>query len=385
MPSNAPSVLPEKAQSKIYYLDYAKVLLTVLVILHHVSITYGAPGGWYFRQPTSQEWAKIILTLFVATNQAFFMGLFFLLSSYFIEPSYRRKGAKKFVWDRLKRLGIPLVFYSLVLSPFMNFLVYRYGQHHQVTFSEFIAGYDHWIDPGVLWFTAALLLFNLLYVLYMIVRPGSLLPPTLRFPSTVSILTFAVAVGLISFLVRLVFPVGWVLRPLGFQLCYFPQYIAFFVIGIVAQQNRWLDHLSPRMGKPFLKIALSTVFVIFPLLFVVTTKLALPMSNFNGGWNGQSLVLCLWEQLTGLSICLTLLNYSRHHWNVKNTFLNALSRSSYSTYILHPLVVIGLSLLLVEMPTEPLIKLLIVAPLSVVLSFCIGKLAVKMPGADAIL
>ncbi len=385
MPLNAPSVLPEKAQSKIYYLDYAKVLLTVLVILHHVSITYGAPGGWYFRQPTSQEWAKVILTLFVATNQAFFMGLFFLLSSYFIEPSYRRKGAKKFVLDRLKRLGIPLVFYSLVLSPLMNFLVYRYGHHHQVTFPEFIAGYDNWIDPGVLWFTAALLLFNLVYVLYVIARSGSLLPPTLRFPSTVSILTFAVAVGLISFLVRLVFPVGWILRPLGFQLCYFPQYIAFFIIGIVAQQNHWLDQLSPRLGKPFLKIALATVFVIFPLLFIVTTKLALPMSNFNGGWNGQSLVLCLWEQLTGLSICLTLLSYSKHHWNVKNTFLNALSRSSYSTYILHPLVVIGLSLLLVEMPTEPLIKLLIVAPLSVVLSFCIGKLAVKIPGADAIL
>lgn len=63
------------------------------------------------------------------------------------------------------------------------------------------------------------------------------------------------------------------------------------------------------------------------------------MFNFNGGLNGQSLVLCLWEQITGRSICVALLSYSKYHWNVKSTFLNTLARSTYSTYILHPLVV----------------------------------------------
>ncbi|PQA53791.1 acyltransferase family protein [Siphonobacter curvatus] len=382
MPSDSTSLSVGKIPSKIYYLDYDKILLTALVILHHIAITYGAPGGWYYQQPTTQVWAKVGLALFVATNQSFFMGLFFLLSSYFIEPSYQRKGAQKFVLDRLKRLGIPLVFYSLLLSPVMNFLVYRYGHHQQATFLQFIAGYDNWIDPGVLWFVAALLLFNVMYVLF---RLRFSLQYTRKLPSGIHILWFAVSVGLISFIVRLVFPVGWVLSPVGFQLCYFPQYVALFVVGIVAQQNQWLDQLSPRTGKQFFRIALVGIVIVFPLLFVVTTKLGLSMSNFNGGFNEQSLVLCLWEQITGLSMCVALLSYSKYHWNVKSTFLNMLARSTYSTYILHPLVVIVLSLLFAEIPMEPVMKLLIVAPLAIIGSFSIGRLALKLPAAQTIL
>ena len=33
---------------KIFYIDNIKVILTVLVVLHHSAITYGAPGSWYF-------------------------------------------------------------------------------------------------------------------------------------------------------------------------------------------------------------------------------------------------------------------------------------------------------------------------------------------------
>ncbi|GAB3893285.1 acyltransferase [Larkinella knui] len=370
------------AQPKIHYLDYIKILLTVLVILHHVCITYGAPGGWYFRQPTTQLAARFGLTLVVATNQSFFMGLFFLLSAYFVEPAYQRKGAPWFVMDRLKRLGIPLVFYSLILSPIMNFLVYRYGQHKRATFWQFLMGYDNWIDPGVLWFVAALLVFTLIYV---VLRQRSPLQYAINLPSMRGILLFAIAVGLISFLVRLVFPVGWTIPGLGFQLAYFPQYIALFAVGVLARQNEWLDQLTLRQGKRFGWLALALVGIGFPLLFIVTTTLQLPIGNFNGGWNGQSLLLCLWEQLVGIPICVALLSYSKYHWNGSNPFLNKLTRSAYSTYIFHPLVIIGLSLLVADLPFDPLLKLTLVAPLAVIGSFIIGRLALKVPGASTIL
>lgn len=50
-------------------------------------------------------------------NQAFFMGLFFLLAGYFTPPALARKGATRFVIARLLRLGLPLLFYGLVLGP----------------------------------------------------------------------------------------------------------------------------------------------------------------------------------------------------------------------------------------------------------------------------
>lgn len=367
--------------AKIYYLDYCKVLLTILVILHHVCIAYGAPGGWYFRQPTTSAPALFGLTLVVATNQAFFMGLFFMLSAYFVEPSYQRKGAGLFVLDRLKRLGIPLVLYSLVLSTVTNYLIYRYGYHRPATFWQYLNGYDDWIDPGVLWFVAALLAFTLTYVA---LRQLSSLQYRMSLPTPRRMLLFAVGVGLISFLVRLRFPIGWVLQPFGFQLCYFPQYIALFGVGILARQNHWLDQLTDQHGKQFGRLALILVVGVLPLLLVITAVLSLPTTNFSGGWNGQALILSLWEQLTAVSIIIALLTYSQRNWNTQHTYLDKASRYAYAVYAFHPLVVVTLSVLLSGVAIEPVAKLMVVAPLAVVGSFLVGGAVLNVPGAKRI-
>lgn len=382
MPVPTASAPSPRRQPKINYLNYTRVCLTILVIVHHVCITYGAPGGWYFRQPTTQLAAQVVLTLIVATNQAFFMGLFFLLSAYFIDSSYQGKGAAGFVLDRLKRLGIPLVVYSLVLSPILNFMVYRYGQHQGASFKQFLIGYDNWIDSGVLWFVAALLVFTLVYAL---LRQRFSLHYRAHLPAMSGVLLFAAVVGLVSFLLRLTFPIGWVIPGLGFQLSYFPQYLAFFAVGILAYQNKWLDSLSSQHGKRYGWLALASVGIGFPLLFLVSTTLGLPRANFSGGWNGQSLLLCLWEQLTGVSISLALLSYGKLHWNKPHAFLDQLARSAYSTYIFHPLIVVGFSLLLAGLPLDPLLKLGLVAPLAVVGSFLVGRLVLAIPKADTIL
>src|SRR3954453_8679914 len=203
-------------RTKINYIDNLRVLLTILVILHHTSICYGAPGGWYYTDKTTNEGALIAMTLFVATNQAFFMGFFFFLSALFTERSYIKKGSLTFTKDRLKRLGLPLLFYSFILSPVLNFLVYRFGYNKTATFIQFLSGYDDWVDPGVLWFVAALLLFTLLYVAVQQLSIAKKHTPCLL-PANYIILLFALALGIISYVVRIIFPVGWVLHPLGFQ------------------------------------------------------------------------------------------------------------------------------------------------------------------------
>jgi len=77
-------------KNKIFYIDNLKVLMTILVILHHSVITYGGPGSWYYLQKTTQEAALIPMTMFVSTNQSF-SWILFLLSALFIEPSYDKK------------------------------------------------------------------------------------------------------------------------------------------------------------------------------------------------------------------------------------------------------------------------------------------------------
>ena len=125
----SPSALITEQPKKIFYIDNLKVILIILVVLHHTFITYGAPGGWYYMQKTTHQGALIPMTLFVAVNQSFFMGFFFFLSAYFIRPSYQKKGASRFVKDRLIRLGIPLIFYSFINNHLRQFINHHYNYY----------------------------------------------------------------------------------------------------------------------------------------------------------------------------------------------------------------------------------------------------------------
>jgi uncharacterized membrane protein YcfT len=80
----APVVSEKPLTGKIVYIDHLKVLCTVLVVLHHAFITYGAPGGWYYQQKSIHLGALFPMTVFVATNQSCFIGfLFFIWASFF--------------------------------------------------------------------------------------------------------------------------------------------------------------------------------------------------------------------------------------------------------------------------------------------------------------
>src|SRR5580692_3615096 len=107
-----------------FYIDRLRSAMVALVILHHTAITYGAIGGWFWREiePSSAP-SSVLLVLFCTTNQAYFMGFFFLLAGYFTPASLDRKGYKQFILDRFIRLGIPILAFGLILGPLTAALV----------------------------------------------------------------------------------------------------------------------------------------------------------------------------------------------------------------------------------------------------------------------
>ncbi|HTC97159.1 MAG TPA: acyltransferase family protein, partial [Bradyrhizobium sp.] len=105
-------------------IDALRAAVTLLVVFHHTAITYGAIGGWYYREiePSTKSLGGIVLILFCTINQAWFMGLFFLLAGYFTPPAYDRHGTGGFIRERVIRLGIPLLVYFLLLHPLTDAL-----------------------------------------------------------------------------------------------------------------------------------------------------------------------------------------------------------------------------------------------------------------------
>ncbi|MGY0037325.1 acyltransferase family protein [Pedobacter sp. NJ-S-72] len=369
--------------SKLIYIDNIKVILTILVVLHHTFITYGSPGGWYYTEKTTHIGALIPMTMFVSINQSFFMGFFFLLAAYFTSSSYSRKGTGKFLKDRLLRLGIPLLFYSFILSPLICYPVYYFKNGKRITYLQFLSGYDNWIDFGVLWFVAALLLFSLIYVLVKSLFRINF-KKTLPAPGAWTVLLFAIILGIISFVVRIIFPVGWVLKPLGFQLGHFPQYIVLFSIGLLAASNNWFEGLTEQTRKR-LTLSAWLCLLFFPMFFLIHKKLNMPVGWYSGGLHWQSLLYAIWEQWIGLSILTALLIKGKRSWNTTSPLLCKLSRSSFAVYIFHPLVVVGLSLTVRNWMIDPAIKLLVVAPIAVLGSFSLGSLILMVPGVKKII
>jgi surface polysaccharide O-acyltransferase-like enzyme len=322
--------------------------------------------------------------MFVAINQAFFMGFFFFLSSYFITSSYNRKGAGKFTGDRLLRLGVPLVFYSLVLSPVLSYLVYYFAKGNHITYLQYLGGFDSWIDFGVLWFVAALLLFTMVYVFKRVVIKDKPSPKgQLAAPSFGTIVLFAAIIGVISFFVRTVFPVGWVLKPVGFQLGHFTQYITLFIMGLVAYKNDWLNALPFTTGRKALVLSVLLI-LFFPVFYVIKLRTDMPLDWYSGGFHWQSLLYAVWEQVIGFSIITALLCYGKKFWNTTSALLSKLSRYTFAVYIFHPLVLISLSLAVRNWEIEPAVKLLLVAPLAVIGSFLLASVIVLIPGVKRV-
>ena len=379
---SAPAVIPEHPK-KIFYIDNLKVGLITLVILHHALNTYGAEGGWYYWQKTTHAGAAIPMVLLITINQSFFMGLFFFLSAYFIPGSYNKKGAVRFVKDRLLRLGIPLVFYSFILSPVLIYLVNYFGKGHHITFLQFLGGFHDWIDFGVLWFVAALMLFTGVYVLWRIAGKKYQSKP-LSTPSLKTIVWFAAGVGFISFLVRIVFPIGWILNPVGFNLAYFSQYVALFIAGLAAAKDKWLDMLPYNYGKRFMRYALRLL-LFFPAMGIIQKLTRAPQDWFTGGLHWQQLLYAVWEQLLGFSIIMALLTFGKKFWNKSTVLMAKLSRNAFAVYIFHPLVLLSLSLCIRNLAIDPAWKLLIVAPLAVLGSFLLASVITLIPGIRKII
>ncbi|SKC40707.1 acyltransferase family protein [Ohtaekwangia koreensis] len=359
------------------YIDNIRVFLTMLVILHHAAITYGAPGGWYYKEEADGFAAGLLFTVFVSTNQAFFMGLFFFLSSYFIPASYERKGESKFILDRFKRLGIPLIFYSLVIAPLTIYTAIAH-QYPELSFKDYYLNREHWIEVGVLWFTAALLLFTCIFWLTQRFRDKRDFSP-LPLPGNKSVFMFAIALGVISFLVRIVFPIGVTLPPFGFQLAHFPQYIALFTIGIIAYRNQWLPALPSTRGKLWLWLAVGLVFIGFPCIYILKFITHTEVDAFFGGFTIQSFVNAIWEQLLGISIIVALLSIGKYKWNNQSRLLKELSRSAYAVYIVHPLILVCISILLKDFSMNSLLKFAISGISAVAISFMAGMLLVRIP------
>ena len=386
-PSGADS--KPKGRPRLLYIDNLRVLLTILVILHHLAIGYGAEGGWAYVESGPRGVAsRVLMTLFTAVNQTFFMGMFFLVSSYLLPRSLESKGSGRYVLDRLKRLGIPWVFYELLIHPLLDYwmmsptIVRRYFLRYLPVYWKSLRSYA----DSPMWFLEMLLVFSFSYVLWrLFTRRRAVVAPTEgRAPGNGPIALFALGLGLATFVVRLKWPIGRWYEPLHWQVAHLPQYVALFAVGILAYRRGWLKALSAAQGRLWGRVALLLV-PLFPIVAIADGSLRRGLRAFFGGLRWQAVFFALWDQAMCVAMTVALVVLFRDRLNRQGKLAAALSASAYGAYIFHAPVIIWLAVTLRRVRMDMGLKFLCVAPLAVTLTFLVAYVAKKLPLARDIL
>jgi surface polysaccharide O-acyltransferase-like enzyme len=375
---------PSEAAARLVYLDNLKAALIVCVVVFHVAITYGASGSWYYVEDRGGLPTEALLTVLVAGLQFFFMGLFFAISGYFTPMAYERKGARRFIVDRLKRLGIPLVVFAVVISPVLEGVK---SSTEDGDWSEFRHSWLHHLitwTPGPLWFVETLLVFSLVYVAWRVVgahqpRPGD------SALSTGWVLLFMAGLVTVSFLVRLWFPVEAEFQHL--QFAFFPQYIAMFVIGGVARERNWLRDLDPTTGRRWLMVGCAGVIAI-PVVLILggAANDGGNLDNFFGGLHWQAAAMAVLEAVILAGMSIGLVAGFRQRFAAPTRLWRVLSRNAYAVYVIHAPIVVALTYACRDVPAPSLLKFVVLAPAAVVASFYVSdRFVMRIPKARGVL
>ena len=362
-------------------LDALRASLTLLVVMHHTAITYGAIGGWFYREvSTDRSLSSTLLVYFCTVNQAFFMGLFFLLAGYLTPGAVERHGTRRYAIDRFKRLGLPLLFFGWLLGP-VTIAMAQTARGHAFADTLVKLLRDGTFENGPLWFAQALLIFACVAMLWLKLTPrlqqlwpgqGEIAP----WPSNVAMLGAATVTGAVALVLRVFWPVG--VNVWGLQLGYFASYVVLFAFGCFAARHHWLEFLPADKVRTWWRVALLALPTL-PIVYFLgraVPGLREPVLGY---------VYAFWEPLVAWGVILKLLWEFQRKFTVLDGLWKSLARRAYTIFIIHPPVLVAVALAWRGIPTNGLVKFAVTGTVTCALCFIFAGWLLRVPALRKIL
>ena len=342
---------------RLYYLDNLKVCLTVLVIIHHAGQAYGDGGEWAYTPSNPAEFMPWIWHFF-STNAAFFMGLYFFISGYFIPRSFDKQGSKQFIQKKLLRLGIPLLFMGAIISVLTGKL-----------------------EIGHMWFVESLLVFCLVYALIRLwVSPIE--KTCTSKPTIIGLLIVALLMGVGSYFIRQVSPQDhWIwpfgIIPLPMEPAHYLQYVIMFVLGILAYRFQWLEKMSNSVGFTALLIGIGLAIG----NYLRERPRVGASAGIGGAWNAFVWQwFGIYESLMCVFISFGLIWLFREFISGTSRFWQWCAAQSYGAYVFHLILMIILQNAVDGIWMGAFGKFLFIGVVTTILSFLLTWMVRMIPG-----
>lgn len=368
----APSVIRQP------WIDKLRVAVIAGVIAFHAATAYVVLVPWYYEERTTSAAVEEAFGVPALLAAVFGLGPLFLIGGWLASVSLARHGGRQFVRSRLLRLGVPVLVYLFLVDPVADYLGAR-GEGKRVDLNHFLweVGGDR--DLGPMWFVVALLVFSLVYAVWRGVRPARSAGDVLAARVLVMV---ALAIAAVDFATWLRWPYLNA-TPWNLDLPHWPQAAGLFVLGALAGERRWFDHLSRRFAR---RCGWLVVLGLVGLLALVGyTLVAGNLTATAGGWHRPTVAFAVLDGATAVVLGVWVVGWLQTRWNgPPGPVTAATGRASYAAYILHPLVLVGLSVASRGLPWPPEAKFVIVAAVGIPASFIVGHVVTRLPGINQV-
>jgi glucan biosynthesis protein C len=358
--------------------DYLRAFVIGLVVLHHAIMAYCTGGQVAEAGQYMQSSAPIVDTAqwegfnwMVVVNDSFFMPLMFLLSGLFVQTSLARKGLRRYLGDRLMRLGIPLVVGILAIVPLAYYASYLQSGGAR----DFGAFWLHMVTAGPwpsgpIWFVGALLVIDAVCALLLSHEKAGAgmrrLSARLDRLSPTGWFAIFLALSALAYLPALLVlgPSLWLTAgPFGVQASRIGLYAFYFVAGALVGADR----LAAGFGRRWLR---------WPLLAALATALFLALHGATLPAVARGAVMLLFSAAAAAGLLALAVRFGAQQTAVGRS----LGANAYGIYLAHYPIVLWIQYGLLHAPLDPVAKGLLVLVTGFGASWLAASLLRRVPG-----
>jgi Acyltransferase family len=231
-----------------------------------------------------------------------------------------------------------------------------------------------------LWFAIALLIFAMCYAIWQTCRrrAGWSAVSVDALPAMPALALIALGLGLLSFIVRLVMRVGT--EFLWLQLGYFSCYAFFYIAGCAAARSGLLERITLRDAAGWLIVSILAISTL-PLMLLIRGRLG----GFEGGWNINAFYYAIWDPAVAFGVILGLLAAAQRWGGNSTQIVSRLGSTAFGALILHPPVLVALSVLAMPWAAAPVLKFIVISCAACVASFALSAAIKSLPGVSKII